>query len=46
VPKIERERTVMPRTMPRLRAILKPSSMNAVVVIAGFMFCLQVRGSL
>jgi hypothetical protein len=33
VPKIERERTVIPRTTPSVRTVSKPSSENAVVVI-------------
>ena len=33
VPKIERERTVMPRTTPKVRTIRKPSSVNAVVTM-------------
>jgi hypothetical protein len=32
VPKIDLERTMMPRTIPRLRVILQPSNVNAVVV--------------
>src|SRR5215831_13001180 len=36
VPKIERERTVMPRTSPSERLILKPGSSMAVVVISCF----------
>src|ERR1700733_7787920 len=31
VPKIDLERTMMPRTIPRLRVILKPSKVKAVV---------------
>src|SRR5437764_11661184 len=37
VPKIERERTMMPRTTPNVFTIRYPSSSNAVVVMAAFM---------
>src|SRR6266404_2481978 len=37
VPKIERERTMMPRTTPNVFTIRFPSSSNAVVVMAAFM---------
>src|SRR5438270_13997476 len=37
VPKIERERTIMPRTTPNVFTIRYPSSSNAVVVMAAFM---------
>src|SRR5438270_7979118 len=37
VPKIERERTMMPRTTPNVFRIRYPSSSNAVVVMAAFM---------
>ena len=33
VPKIERERTVMPRTTPSVRTTRNPSSVNAVVTM-------------
>ncbi len=32
-PKIERERTMMPRTMPIVRSMVKPSRVNAVVTM-------------
>src|SRR6267154_3737759 len=36
LPTIERERTVMPRTTPRLLTILYPGSASAVVTMASF----------
>src|SRR6266513_745045 len=45
-PTMERERTVIPRTTPRLRTTLKPGSVRAVVTMASCMFLSGgVRGS-
>src|SRR6266403_964443 len=43
LPTMERERTVMPRTTPRLRTILKPGSVRAVVTMASCMFLSAYR---
>src|SRR5262245_47553561 len=39
LPTMLRERTVMPRTTPRLAAIRKPSNPNAVVTHCGWIMC-------
>ncbi|MNC39860.1 hypothetical protein D3C76_1858690 [compost metagenome] len=44
LPTIERERTVMPRTTPRLRAMRKPGSSKAVVTIESSRRAAEVVG--